>query len=268
MQKMFSRRFILYRLRRFLRWVGKSTGTPHQIALGMCMGFISGWTPFMGAQMVIAIVLCHLVGANKVVPLFPVWLTNPVTYVPVMAVNYWVGWMIVGGPPTSEIITGLSRLLVVPQASDGGNWLTNWWEGIKFGVSELFLLGWDMVVPLMLGSLIVGGTLGLIAYILTKRFVISFRQALHDKKRRNRERRRQRNIDPAVILSDKDLGVSISHIAESSDVAVTPGNHPSQDDPGKNVPSDDKTMMRRTGFKLPAIPYSSRKLGKHWQKMT
>lgn len=185
-------------MRRLLRFVGKSAGSPHAVALGMAIGFLIGWMPFFGMQMALSILLCHLLRANKLVPLIPVWLTNPVTFVPINTVNYWVGWKLVGGPPLSTVVKMLERIAFPPTVA-GMGWIESWWECFKASLHDLLAMGWGMLFPFCLGSFIVGMILAVVSYFVTRRFVAAFREAVRQKKQRNRDRRRARSI----IISDR-----------------------------------------------------------------
>lgn len=200
-----SKRKLRYQLRRLLRALGKATGTAHQIALGVAIGFFVAWLPIIGIQMVVAIAICQIVGANKVVPIFPIWITNPVTLVPIYSFNYWVGWKIVGGPPISAIVAVLGKMIEIPPVSEEMGRLEAWFDGVKHGLGELVGMGWDMLLPLVLGSAIIGILLAVPSYFLTRKFVESFREALQRKKQLNRERRRRQRINPDIMMADKGL---------------------------------------------------------------
>ncbi|MDR0362025.1 MAG: DUF2062 domain-containing protein [Planctomycetota bacterium] len=203
---MFSTRRIKFLMRRLLRALGRATGTSHQIALGVAIGFFVGWLPIVGIQMAVAIVVCQIVHANKVVPIFPIWLTNPVTLVPIYSFNYWVGWLVVGGPPLSDIARVLGRMIAVQEPGPDVGRFETWWESIRHAFSELFSMGWDMQIPLWLGCVIVGAALAVPSYFLTRKFVDSFREAVAKKRQMRRDIRRRQNIDADIVFGDKGLG--------------------------------------------------------------
>ena len=76
-----ARRFIFKRILH-------ADDTPHRIALGVAISTFVGFSPIMGMQTVVSIALAALFRANKAVCLPFVWITNPVTFVPV----YWSCW--------------------------------------------------------------------------------------------------------------------------------------------------------------------------------
>ncbi len=195
---MFLRR-LKFALRSLLRLLGKATGSAHQIALGVAIGFFVGWLPIVGIQMVVAIVICQFARANKVVPIFPIWLTNPATIIPIYSFNYWVGWLLVGGPPLGDLVKALARMVTPPEAVEGTGRLELWWAGIKTALGELLSMGWEMQLPLWLGCVIVGTILAVPSYYITYHVVESFRRAVAKKKRLRQEssdtRRREAALD-------------------------------------------------------------------------
>ncbi len=188
---MFSSRRLRYLLRRLLRALGRATGTAHQIALGVAIGFFVGWLPIVGIQMAVAVVVCAIFRANKVVPIFPIWLTNPVTIVPVYSFNYWVGWLIVGGPPLSDLASVLVKMVSPPAPTPEMGRFAVWWDGVKHAFAELLSMGWDMQLPLWLGCVIVGLALAAPSYYISYKFVESFRSAVARKRQVRLERRRR-----------------------------------------------------------------------------
>lgn len=187
---MFSARRLRYLMRRMLRALGRATGTAHQIAMGVAIGFFVGWLPIIGIQMVVAVVVCQIFKANKVVPIFPIWLTNPATIVPIYSFNYWIGWLIVGGPPLTELAAVLRKMITPPVPVEGSGRLELWWDGVKHAFAELLSMGWDMQIPLWLGCVIVGLALAIPSYYISYKFVESFRAAVIRKRQIRQDRRR------------------------------------------------------------------------------
>ncbi len=186
-----SARKLRYLLRRVLRGLGRATGTAHQIAMGVAIGFFIGWLPIVGIQMAVAVVVCQILRANKVMPLFPIWLTNPVTIVPIYSFNYWVGWLFVGGPPLSDLAGVLRKMVSPPEMAENVGRLAAWWEGVKHAMGELLEMGWDMQLPLWLGCIIVGLALAIPSYYISYKFVLSFRDAVASKRQLRQDRRRR-----------------------------------------------------------------------------
>ncbi len=179
---------IRYLCRRVLRGLARATGTSHQIALGVAIGFFVGWLPIIGIQMAVAVVVCQIFRANKIVPIFPIWLTNPVTLVPVYSFNYHIGWLMVGGPPLSDLVVVLKKMVRPPMVGESMGWFETWWGGVRHAFSELLAMGWEMQLPLWLGCVIVGLALAIPSYYITLKVVDSFRAAVHRKRQVRHER--------------------------------------------------------------------------------
>jgi uncharacterized protein (DUF2062 family) len=202
---MFSLRRLKYHLNRLLRALGKASGSSHHVALGVAVGFFIGWLPIVGIQMVVAIIVCGIVRANKVVPIFPIWLTNPATVIPVYSFNYWVGWKIVGGPPLEDLVVVLQKMIRHHDPDPGmGRW-EMWWMGIRQALGELLSMGWEMQLPLWLGCVIVGLALAVPSYYITYRLVESFRKAVVDKKVERNTRIMKRRTDTRVDAAGRPM---------------------------------------------------------------
>jgi len=181
----------LFLWRKLLRRVAKAAGTPHQIALGIAVGFFVGWLPIIGIQMVVAIAVCKLLNANKVVSLLPVWITTPPVAIPIFSFNYWVGWLIVGGPPIAKVVEVLTTMFT-PGPPTGAGWFADWWANASRALREMTAMGWDMQLPLWLGCVLVGLCLAVLSYFLTRRSVEGFHAALARKRARRQEAYRHR----------------------------------------------------------------------------
>jgi len=69
---------------------------PHRLALGIAIGTFVTFTPTVGLQMMIVVFLAWLFRANKVVGLPIVWISNPVTIMPIFYTCYRLGRAILG----------------------------------------------------------------------------------------------------------------------------------------------------------------------------
>lgn len=84
----------------------KIRGNPKDIALGFALGIYVALTPTMGVQMIIAVTFAAIFRWNKIAAAAAVWVTNPLTAVPIYGLNYWVGtkvffWMEFKGFPNN-----------------------------------------------------------------------------------------------------------------------------------------------------------------------
>jgi uncharacterized protein (DUF2062 family) len=120
-------------------------GTPDEIAKGMALGIFIGMTPTFGSQMLIAIFFAFLLKENKLAAVLGVWITNPVTAPFIYALEYESG----------RLLLGMDRVSLPAQLS---------FESLK-------AMGWEVLAPLGLGSLIFGVVCAALAFALTLRSV-------------------------------------------------------------------------------------------------
>jgi uncharacterized protein len=120
-------------------------GTPNEIAKGMALGVFIGMTPTFGVQMGLAVLFAFLLRENKLAAVLGVWITNPVTAPFIYALEYESG----------RLLLGMSRVGLPAE----------------FTFDSLKTLGWEVVAPLGLGSLIYGMICAALAFALTLRAV-------------------------------------------------------------------------------------------------
>ena len=120
-------------------------GTPDEIAKGMALGIFIGMTPTFGLQMVIAVFFAFLLRENKLAAVLGVWVTNPVTAPFIYALEYESG----------RLLLGMSRVSLPAELT----------------FDSLKTMGWEVLAPLGLGSLIYGVVCAALAFALTLRAV-------------------------------------------------------------------------------------------------
>lgn len=118
--------------------------TPHRIALGMGIGIFITFTPTLGFQMVLIVLTCTLLRANKLVGVPLAWLSNPFTLVPVYGPSFLLGqWLLGGGYSWSQFTGTVTSAF----QCDG-----TWWER----VCHWWNITWPILPPLLIGSIITG----------------------------------------------------------------------------------------------------------------
>lgn len=172
--------------RRFVR--GRILGvddTPHRIAFGVFLGFLVGATPTLGFQMVIYWAIAWVVRANKVTGIAPIWLSNPITAVPLYYFNWRVGVMLTG----SGVASG-SGAALVERLTSATKEFGSFSEG--FGDLDYWMrIGqvlWDLGLELWIGSLAVGLVAGALGYALAYHAVVSHRLEADERKARRQGR--------------------------------------------------------------------------------
>ncbi|MGF1468235.1 MAG: DUF2062 domain-containing protein [Sandaracinaceae bacterium] len=144
--------------------------TPHRIAWGVFLGFVVAFTPTVGIQMLLVVSACTLLRANKVAGLPAVWISNPITMVPLYYACWRLGSWVLGTNQDPE----RGRRLIA-QVMGGVDWS---WSRIleqSFWV-ELASALWSIGGELWLGGLIVGLVVGAPFYPLTYWAVTAYRR--------------------------------------------------------------------------------------------
>lgn len=167
-------RFLAQRLERFFIYrVLHVDDTPHRIALGVAIGIFVTWTPTIGLQMILTVALSWLLGANKLVGVPFVWISNPLTMVPIYGTNTVIGNWLIGG--RGEPWRALAR--AVRLRAGFIERMQAWWEAT-----------WQIFWPLWTGSILVGLVLATITYFFVRRAVHLYRRHLELRRQRASQR--------------------------------------------------------------------------------
>jgi uncharacterized protein (DUF2062 family) len=131
----------------FLRRLLALEDTPKRVALGLSVGVFLAFSPFMGLQTFLGLIVAFLFGLNRMAVLMGVFLNNPWTLVPIYAAGVYLGGLVVGRHP-SEIS--------LPAFSWSQLWQRTFW---------MQLAGqWPVFKPLLVGSLILSFTAAILSY--------------------------------------------------------------------------------------------------------
>ncbi|PNU19899.1 DUF2062 domain-containing protein [Geothermobacter hydrogeniphilus] len=103
-------------------------GTPNEISRGVALGIAIGMTPTFGFQMVIAAFWAWVLKESKVAAILGVWITNPLTAPFIYALEYETGRTMLGMDYVS-----------LPH---------------ELTFATLSNLGWQVILPLCVGSLV------------------------------------------------------------------------------------------------------------------
>jgi uncharacterized protein (DUF2062 family) len=128
-------------LLRFLRLRGQ----PDEIAKGFALGIFIGMTPTLGFQMILAVLFAMLLRENKLAAAIGVWISNPITAAFIYAAEYETGRFI----------------LDMPHLHFPG----------EMTLETIQHFGYELMIPMCLGSLIYGILLAAVSYALVLRMV-------------------------------------------------------------------------------------------------
>jgi uncharacterized protein (DUF2062 family) len=148
--------------------------SPESIAASTAIGVFIALTPTIGIQMILSFALCCLARVNRIAGPLMAWITNPVTMFPVFWFNLHVGLLLFpmrAGEADSRLALAVEDLKQV----SGFDFIFLRWEKMKLAVNAIWSMGPDVLLPLFLGSIVVGLVCGLLAYPFTRWAVIRFR---------------------------------------------------------------------------------------------
>jgi hypothetical protein len=131
--------------------------SPRKIALGFALGVFIAHTPTLGVQTILTLSLAALLKVNPISATVGVYMSNPVTMVPMYALCYRVGAWVVNASP--------------------GNGLEVSGEGFFWGLLSLGKTGLTWMWVEFVGALIVGSLNAIIAYFVAMFAVVRFRRA-------------------------------------------------------------------------------------------
>ncbi|MFT5699345.1 MAG: hypothetical protein ACI8ZB_002203 [Desulforhopalus sp.] len=159
-------RNLLIRLRPILRWVIRLRSSPRAIAGGLAIGTFIAFTPTIGVQIILAVIVATFFNMNRPAAMIPVWITNPITVAPIYTFNYWLGSKVLDGPPLSEV-SGLFTDIGKTMAR------LEFWD-IKEQFMAILHMGKETLIPLLIGSIAVGLVAGAFVFFFTLKLLSTF----------------------------------------------------------------------------------------------
>lgn len=151
----------------FVNLIKSHSSTP-EVADGLAVGIFVAFLPIMGIQMLVAFGLSELLRKNVIAAMLAVWITNPFTAVPIYLFNLWVGNWFYNEP------ISLSELYIVMKSLD---------------LNHILNAGKDILIPLWLGSVVVGLILSFVSQRLCLRYYdrmkVKFHHLIHPHEKEN-----------------------------------------------------------------------------------
>ncbi|MFE4107147.1 DUF2062 domain-containing protein [Almyronema epifaneia] len=84
------------RLKYFYYRFVRLQGSPKALARGLAAGIFAGLFPLFGFQTILGVAIAALIRGNKIMAAAGTWVSNPLTYVPIYALNFQVGRWLLG----------------------------------------------------------------------------------------------------------------------------------------------------------------------------
>lgn len=149
--------------RSVIKWLVRLRRSPRAISGGFALGTFIAFTPTIGVQFAIVIFLATMLNLNRPSALLAIWITNAATMTPIYTFNYLVGTFIWPGPPVGEVYITFQQLALTLLR------LEIWDVFEQFGT--ILDLGREIIIPLMIGSTIVGMVSAAIVYAISQRLI-------------------------------------------------------------------------------------------------
>ncbi len=161
-----NKRNLLLKLRPVFRWFLSLSSSPRAIAGGLGIGTLIALTPTEGIQIFLAVILATLFKVNRAAAIIPTMVTNPVTVGFTYACSYWLGSMILPGPPLAEVSALFSEIAHTMTHLE-------YWN-IKEQLLAGLNMGKEIYIPLFIGSLEIGAISGILVYVISLKILSIF----------------------------------------------------------------------------------------------
>jgi hypothetical protein len=148
-------RYIFQRLKRI-------PSSPHRIAVGVAIGVFAVFTPFLGAQLLLAAVLCLVLRGSIVASFLASFVGNPLTYPMIWFSTYHLGHLLLGTSSPGQLKTFKHDATAI------------WDSVVTMSPSALMNAVesiWPILKPMALGSLPLGVLAALLAYVASRRVI-------------------------------------------------------------------------------------------------
>ena len=155
--------------------------------------------------MVVAAAIAAIFRVSKIAAVLPVWISNPLTFIPLYGFNYWLGHILTGLGPTHE-----EYRVVLHKVAE----LTNsagFFDGIIEGTKLFGSLGRDAVYSLCIGSIIVGIISAIISYPISMKLI----DILRHRRARKRIARHERVSE--IIRRDSKVNICGSNSKDDTE---------------------------------------------------
>jgi uncharacterized protein (DUF2062 family) len=150
-----SARYVFLRLKRL-------PSSPHRIAVGAAAGVFAVFTPFLGAQMILATVLAVVMRGSIVASFLASFVGNPLTYPIIWFTTYNLGNVLLGDTATGQLVDLRARFEVFGDSIVSGS---------SRAVINAFGTIWPILKPMAVGALPLGVLAASLSYIGIRRAI-------------------------------------------------------------------------------------------------
>lgn len=167
--------------------VNRISGSPHAIALGFAAGAFASFTPLIGFHFVVAALVAWAVGGNLLASAIGTSVGNPLTFPFIWFVTHNTGSFLLGQEGREEIAIATPDAGMKLMFTNPVRFFAELWAGLE-----------PVFFPMCVGSIPLGLSCGITAYVVLKPAVAKYkkrRQKLREK--RMAELRDRRNAQTA-----------------------------------------------------------------------
>ena len=138
--------------------------TPHRVAKGFAIGIFIGWLPIVGAQIAIAAFVSWISKANFLASMPGVWVSNPITMVPMYYICNVVGATIAGEAVSMEALS-----MHWEQVTSLGTI-----DAMKYLVTELS----SAFLAMVIGGTLIGIVAAVPGYVIMQRIIVRYQERI------------------------------------------------------------------------------------------
>ena len=208
----------------------RSNDSPRQIAAGVALGVFIAFTPTVGVQTILALIVATWLRVSRIPAAIMVYITNPVTILPIYTGCYVVGESIMRRCGMDVYSVKAFSKTFKEAAKAGGI------ESLRELVHALVYFGPRMAVALLVGCFAVAFVAALIAYPVTLR-IVEGHHVVHAQKAARKLRKKSHDLEEAVS-QDADNPEERSSASQVPETAKEPDDEPGDSNPGERMGSD------------------------------
>lgn len=173
--------------RKFIEPVLHINDEPKAVAGGVTLGIIVAMTPTVGIQMILVTIVNTIFRVNRLAGILMVWISNPLTLIPIYWLDYWVGSILMQRDLMTYEAFSKHMSVILDKLKD-----MDMWSGF---IEFMGFLG-ELAAPLFLGGFIVGIVCGIPMYPITLKAVKRHRARKEARRLRKLARRHSLPQDP------------------------------------------------------------------------
>ncbi len=145
--------------RDYIRLTLAQRGSPESIAWGIAIGMFIAFTPTLGVQIILALIVTSIVRVNRLASLPPLFLTNVLTAGPVYGFECWIGAQFLPDARSVEMLARWDKVQHLIANTGILSLHENW--------RDLMRISGDLWLAMWIGGLLVGVLSGVPAYFVS-----------------------------------------------------------------------------------------------------